>query len=119
MESGGEKLCRYLVVFHLDSPSSDHLLKVGAGVTKVLGNASVTPIENAFRSEKRDVFAYLIKSSLRAGEIHNRIVSPGGSWSATTPAILLGNDSVLVFELGSDCAISRAFSRVSTWLQRK
>lgn len=119
MADGGTELRKYLVVLLLDVPTMDRLTKIGSAVLRILRSASVADPEVAFTAKDRSTVAYLIKTQLSSREIHSRIKSPGGTFNSTTPAILLGNESVLVFELGAGFCIDNNLARVSTWLQRK
>ena len=113
-----DEIKKYIVVVLLNDPPMDRLTRVAPAVVAALKSVSTSEPELAFRSENRYVFGYLIKSSRRASAIHTRIVDPGGALNSREPAILLGSERVLVFEIGADFAISRELGRVVTWLQR-
>jgi hypothetical protein len=117
--SENDVLRRYFVTVALHAPTRERFLKVGTEVQKVLKAASVTPPEMAFAAGDGSVFSCFVKSSLRAGEIHNRINSPGGQFDMRSPPILEGHDTVFVLEIGADFSISRVLGRAAAWLQRK
>ena len=112
-------ITKYLIIVRLYAPTIERLSKVAPAIVKALTAISKPAPELAFRSEKNDTFGYLVKSDKRANVIYQRIVSPGGRFYDTTPAILEGRDLVLVVEIGTDFGTGDGFGRVGTWLQRQ
>lgn len=109
---------RYLVIFHLRDSSAARLLRLIPRLQEGLGRLSKSPIEQAFRSVTADLFAYGITSTMAPAQLVAAIESPGRQWHSETEPYLLGDDHLMVMEIGRDFSAGPGFTRFGTWLQR-
>ena len=110
---------RYLVIIQLKDASTRRLQKIVPAIQSALARISSAPTESSFRSLGADSFGYFIKTTLRPGQVAERIVAPGGRQTYQgDPPILDGGDGVFVLEIGAGWSATDEFSRARTWLQR-
>ncbi len=116
-----EESRRYLVIVSLSNTTPLRLQNLVPQLQDLLRGLSTEPIEQVFRSVNADVFGYLLRSKLVAGQVRAAIETPQRDSSTTAPIVepvLEGGDNVLVVEVGKDFSGSQGFSRQQTWLQR-
>jgi hypothetical protein len=110
---------RYLVIIQLKDSTPRRLQKIIPALQVALARAASAPVESAFRSLGADSFGYFVKTTLRAAQIVEKIVAPGGHRAFQgEPPILDGGDAVFALEIGKEWGGTDEFSRAKTWLQR-
>lgn len=109
----------FLVVFEIHGATPQRLAEVVPDLQSLLSRLSTSPIELAFHSVNRDVFAYCIGSALNAAQVRAAIESPARDALTLTKPPLDGKDKITVLEVGADFAFRPAgTSRFEVWLQR-
>ena len=103
---------RYHVIIKLQAADPQRLVQIVPRLQAALERASVSNIEQVFRSATADIFGYFIQSKLSAQQVLVAIETPAGE------PFLDGKDAVFVFVVGEQFMAGKGFTRAGTWLQR-
>lgn len=118
---------RYLVHIRIGSgkPPLHRIKQAAAGVKEVLESLTVGTgnCKLAYTTQDGSSFGYFIKTNRHAGAIRAQLECPGNpdnhlleNPKPHIPPPLLGEDSILVIEIGEDFS-GNGFSKAWTWLQ--
>lgn len=111
---------QFLIVIQLGNTEVSRLQSLVPRLQEHLARISTEPVEQAFRSVTADLFGYVIRSRMVAGQIAASIETPQKDDSLFAPTVsplLDGRDNLFVVELGEDTETRRGFNRLGAWLQ--
>lgn len=116
-------MAKFLVIVSVNPATVERLKGIVPGLKSELERLSDAGIEEAFRSVTADIFGYVIRSKLKAGQIRAAIESPGPTSAQARHEgtlmrmpFLSGKDNVIVLELGDDVSAAQGLKRIETWL---